>query len=374
MGTDFLRLHRDVCFGESGGKIIWQPRIACWYTDKRFAGEALPEPFTGMDLPEIYRELNCSARIYDYTRCFRPVEHPASYQTKRELNETDTEFTIHTPVGRQVSVIRRTPNSPSTIQLKWEIESEEEMRVATWRAENRTWVWDEEAFADVYRKWGQLGAPTMYILRVTVQDLFIQTMGVENAIYGLYDWPDTVETYFRALNECQERLIDVINASPVEIINFGDNLHAGTLSPSLFQKYVLPVYQQRCEKLHAVGKFVHSHWDGDTKALLPFAQETGLDGIEAVTPKPQGDVTLEEIKAALGDNMFLLDGIPAILFDDYSPVSMLEDYTYRLIELFAPNLILGISDELSSTGDIERVRLVGRIVDDYNRHSCSSTS
>jgi hypothetical protein len=39
---------------------------------------------------------------------------------------------------------------------------------------------------------------------------------------------------------------------------------------------------------------------------------------------------------------------------------------HKLIDLFAPNLILGISDEISSTGDIERIRLVGRIVDEYN--------
>ena len=38
----------------------------------------------------------------------------------------------------------------------------------------------------------------------------------------------------------------------------------------------------------------------------------------------------------------------------------------RLIELFAPKLVLGISDEISSTGDLERVRIVGAIVDEYN--------
>jgi len=39
---------------------------------------------------------------------------------------------------------------------------------------------------------------------------------------------------------------------------------------------------------------------------------------------------------------------------------------HRLIDLFAPRLVLGISDELSSNGDIERVRLVGEIVATYN--------
>jgi len=214
---------------------------------------------------------------------------------------------------------------------------------------------------------GDLGAPTVYIPRVTVQDLYLNKMGVENTIYALHDYADTVEAYFRALDDCHDRLIDVINASPIEIINFGDNLDCRTLSPDLFCKYVLGSYQRRCERLHRAGKFVHSHWDGDTKALLPYARETGLDGIEALTPQPQGDVTLEEIKAALGDELFLLDGIPALYFDDYYPVETLEQCVRRLIDLFAPKLVLGISDEMSSTGDIERVRVVGRIVDEYNK-------
>ncbi|HUU58640.1 MAG TPA: hypothetical protein VMZ50_03785, partial [Phycisphaerae bacterium] len=139
-----------------------------------------------------------------------------------------------------------------------------------------------------------------------------------------------------------------------------------TLPPDLFRRHCLGVYQKRCEKLHAAGKFVHAHWDGDTRPLLPLARETGLDGIEAVTPVPQGDVTLEEIKAGLGGEMFLLDGIPAVYFDAYYPLSALAECTHRLIELFAPKLVLGISDEISSTGDLERIRFVGEIVDRYN--------
>jgi hypothetical protein len=191
-------------------------------------------------------------------------------------------------------------------------------------------------------------------------------MGVGNGIYAIYDWPDMVEAYFRALEESHDRLIDVINASPVDIINYGENIHAGTLSPELFVKYHLPACQHRSERLHAAGKFVHSHWDGDTRPLLKYAQETGLDGIEAITPQPQGDVTLEEMREALGDKMFLLDGIPAIYFDDTFPVDVLIDCTRQLIELFAPRLVLGISDEISSTGDLDRILVVGEIVDEYN--------
>ncbi|MEN8150169.1 MAG: hypothetical protein ABFS86_10115, partial [Planctomycetota bacterium] len=107
-------------------------------------------------------------------------------------------------------------------------------------------------------------------------------------------------------------------------------------------------------------------WDGDTGPLLPYAKQTGLDGIEAITPEPQGDVTLEQVKEALGDEVFLIDGIPAVYFDETYPVEVLVEATERIIELFAPKLVLGISDEISSTGDIERIRVVGEIVDRYN--------
>ena len=110
-----------------------------------------------------------------------------------------------------------------------------------------------------------------------------------------------------------------------------------------------------------------SHWDGDTRSLLKYAKRTGLDGIEAITPKPQGDVTLKEVKEALGDEVWLVDGIAAILFNEEYPEEALMDQIKECIELFAPKLILGISDELSSTGEIERVRRIREYVDEYNR-------
>lgn len=364
---NWARLHHDSVFGKSGGKILWQPRIGCWYNDKRFAGEPLPEPYTGMSIPDIYRELGCSARLYpNFNACFVYEEDPVVTFSQNPLNETDTEILVETPVGVQREIVRSTPNSPSRIRVKWSVSDEAEMKVSLWRAQRGTWRWDADRYERALREVGDLGAPTMYLPRVNIQDLYINTMGVEAAIYAQADYPDTVEAYFRALDENHDRLIDLVCESPIDIINYGDNLHAGTLPPNLYERYVLPAYHRRGRKLHDAGKFVHSHWDGDTKPLLQFARTSALDGIEAITPQPQGDVTLEEVKDALGEEVFLIDGLPAVYFDAYYPLSKLEECTHQLIELFAPRLVLGISDELSSTGDIERIRRVGEIVADYN--------
>jgi hypothetical protein len=92
-------------------------------------------------------------------------------------------------------------------------------------------------------------------------------------------------------------------------------------------------------------------------------RESPFPAIEACTPLPQGDVTLEEIKEALGDRI-LVDGIPAVLFLPFFPLEELKETTRRVVELFYPRLVLGISDEIPPDGDIERVRLVGEWVQD----------
>jgi hypothetical protein len=360
------QLHHDVCFGKSQGKIIWQPRIGCWYTDKMFDHGQLPKPYTGIDFHDLYRLLGVSARLYEFNECFRRIEHPKVKISSEPLNETATQTTIETPVGKQMAIHRISKNNWHPITVKWEVESLEELKVATWREENVTWEWDQSRYEYWLEKVGDLGAPTIYMPRMNVQNLYIEKMGIEKGVYALYDWPEQIETYFEKLEESHERLIDVINSSPIDIINFGENIHSGTLSPDLFVKYHLPSCQRRCERLHKADKFICSHWDGDTKPLLQFARETRLDGIEAITPWPQGDVTLDEIKEALGDDLFLLDGIPAIYFDETYSEDTLIECTEKIIELFAPKLILGISDEISSTGDLERVRTVDKIVNSYN--------
>jgi len=94
---NLAKLHHDVIRGKSGGKIIWQPRILCWYYDKLFNGEKLPKPFDGMTLPEIYRELGCSTRIYDYNECFIK-EYPSSVVSySRKLSDLETGYIIETP-------------------------------------------------------------------------------------------------------------------------------------------------------------------------------------------------------------------------------------------------------------------------------------
>ena len=100
--------------------------------------------------------------------------------------------------------------------------------------------------------------------------------------------------------------------------------------------------------------------------FLPYARRCALDGIEAITPLPQGDVTVEQVKAALGDEVFLIDGLAALLFSDVYPLADLKAQTQQVLHLFEGQLVLGISDEFPSDGNLDRILTVRDMVEDFN--------
>jgi hypothetical protein len=101
--------------------------------------------------------------------------------------------------------------------------------------------------------------------------------------------------------------------------------------------------------------------DGRLQPLLPYLQDSGFDGIEGATPQPQ-ESFFRRAKRSNGD-MILIDGIPMLLFLSGIPNRRMEAFAKKLISLFSPNLILGISDEISPQGDIEKVRFVSKLME-----------
>ncbi len=367
---DFQALNRAVLFRQAGGKTIFQPRIDCWYSDRAYRGEPLPEGYQGLTRQQLYEKLEVSARLYEFNTCLER-RYPKDVEvTGRQLSDTQSEHIITTPYGSVNCISATNTSNPGQLPVKWWIENEKDLEVWSYLEEYSEYSFNYETYERLQKQMGHLGIPTMFLPRPNMQYMIVQACGVENTYYLMADYPDELEAFFGALSRGQEKMLKVVADCPIECINYGDNLHCNILPPSLFERYIIPEYEKRGEILHRAGKFVHSHWDGDVKGFLPYAKTCALDGIEAITPLPQGDVTVEEVKAALGDEIFLIDGLAALLFSDVYPLEMLQDQARQLLELFEGQLVLGISDEFPSDGNLDRILTVRDMVEDFNaRHA-----
>jgi hypothetical protein len=197
-------------------------------------------------------------------------------------------------------------------------------------------------------------------------------MRFEDFIYALVDIPDQMQDVMQAIDRSYDQVFEeIIKYGTVKIINFGENIHAMRMPPRYLETYLIPWYEKRSNQLRRSGIYTHIHIDGDFKPLLKYLKDLPFDGFEALTPLPQGDVTLEEIKAYIGDKV-LLDGIPAILFMDHYSRAELQECVEKLVKCFHPRLVLGISDELPQGGSEESIERV-RWVAEYCRGTRSST-
>jgi len=346
-------------------RLIWQPRLHHWYYVNKSRG-TLPERYRKLGLLEIYDDLGASPRAYHYFNDTIKCIEGDDIRVRRVEDEKYIYTRYKTPKGNLTQVERKTEYGVSSMRVEYFLKNIEDFEVLAYVLKRQRFEFDKELYMERENILGNRSEPVITVPWGSIQRLFIVYMGFERGLIALWRRREKVEWLLQAFDENDDERFKVVGKTPFKIINFGDNIDENLCPPTLFKRYMLPYYRRRTKEMHEAGKFCTSHWDGKVKHLLPLAKETGLDGLECVPPEPQGNVTLRELKEEIKSNgMILIDGIPAIFFLPIVEESVLKAFVYELLDLFAPNIIVGISDMLPPDGAIERVRLVGEIVDCY---------
>jgi len=383
--------------GDRTGKVVWQPRIENWYNVNQAHGTA-PENYYGKSLLEVYDELGCSPRPYlipypspedlrseatDEWKGFCPQDSPPIIRAKLDPS-VDGKVEVTGNGGQGEKIIEEWSTPEGDLTRKWLISEDSisqqvceypikdlgDLDILEYILTHQEWSFDAEAYERVEENIGYRAPIAAIAPRAPFIQFIMFYLSYEDAVIHLHRHRDRVEKFLEIAEEADRDAFEAIKNSPVDVVCLPTNLDGQLVSPPYFENYILPHYHEYGGMLKDAGKFVYAHWDGRVKPLLPYARETGLHGLEALTPRPQGDLELEDIKQALGDDMILLDGIPANYFLPYQyDEKRLMDETKRILEELTPNIVLGISDEIPADGDIERVKLVTELISEYNSGS-----
>jgi hypothetical protein len=360
----FRQMNRAIFAGEPVPHVFFQPRIEPWYAWHNTFHQ-MPPAYADMDIQTFFDDLDVSMRyVHYYTGMPSPiVDHYTPAVKIREQFEGDVGWrTFETPYGDLTEKLHMTPDEVWRT-VEFAVKAPGDLKALRWLYENRVYEFSSENFAQGAAFVGDRGEPQFWVPRSPYQALALDWMRYETFIYALTDSPDELVATFEVINRSYDELYrQLCAAENLHIVNYGENVHAHLLPPSLFERYVLPWYEERSGQLRAAGKFTHVHIDGACKPLLPYIKDMPFDGIEALTPQPQGDVTVEEIAEAMGDKI-LLDGIPAVLFLDMYPREELMACVEQLVDLLHPRLVLGASDEVPEGANAEamdRVRMIAQ--------------
>ena len=347
--------------GGQPDRLPWLANMDHWYNVNRQRG-TLPERYRDWPLWDIQRDLRTS--IWQRVGVIKAHPDPRVKVT-REGTETGWVNTIETPVGVLREGYSRAPDfTQAAFRTEWRVKTPDDLRVALCELEAARYEVDDTAFQQAVEGVGDDGIVLSSACRDPLMALLSGWMGVERFSYALTDSPREVDQALRRLAEDGIARARVAAQSACEIFQVGGNISAMVVSPALFATYALPFFQQVCDILHAAGKFAQYHFDGHVRPLLPHIAESRLDAIEALTPKPSGDVTLAEAIEFFGDELLIQGGVPAAMvthgFDD----TAFEDFIAETISVaLRGRVALGMGDNVPPDGDIERVRRITEMVE-----------
>ena len=352
-------------------RVFFQPRIEPWLWLAREENR-LPEGFRDEDMRDIYRRLGMSMRyMHYYTGQPGPIERSLSDEVKvTDEQDGDIRRTRHdTPHGPLFQTHRRTIDR-TWRQMDFPVKTPEDLPRLAWLVGQQQISFNPDKFRAGSEYLGDLGEPQFFMPKSPYFAMAQAWMKYEDFIYALVDAPAAVEDCMRAIDEGYDRLYEEIIASGLtRILNLGENVAMAYLSPQYWEDYCIPWYEKRMGQLKKAGLFTHIHIDGYFRPLLPTLSSLPFDGIEALTPEPQGDVAIEEMHEAMGGKI-LLDGIPATHFLAHTPFEDLQRDVEKLVDLFHPGLVLGISDEIPQASDDEgarRLEWVAEFCRDYGK-------
>ncbi|HEY3415282.1 MAG TPA: hypothetical protein VGM23_00230 [Armatimonadota bacterium] len=196
-----------------------------------------------------------------------------------------------------------------------------------------------------------------------LSSFLVEWAGIEDGNYLIADCDMTVREVMALLQAIEAPVLDALCELRPPLVHFPDNLSSENFT-GLYDVWMAPTHQWRLDRLHAAGVPVAVHLDGTVRGLLPKLAMLGFDSVEALTPRPVGDIALAEMRQVAGnDTLILWGGVPGAMF---APPYTWADMERHIAELLAywggTPFIIGVADQVPPDGDITFCQRIAEMV------------
>jgi hypothetical protein len=361
----------------------WYADLSWWYAAQEQKGD-LPQAFKDEDADsglyhshfqlvptvgkgylKMHQDLGAGICFYAPMVWKETFTEEIRFVTKAEGNLTISRIT--TPVGELESVSEYLPDSYTSAYRSHYIKCPDDLKVIRYIWENREITPDYAQFERVDRLWGGTGVAFCLgpLCTAHLQTLISRWAGIETTVSILVEAPAQLKETLDVLQAADDPIFEVIADSPAKAVEFADNVDGELTGKNLLREYVLPYWTRRVRQLQAKGKFVGVHNDGGVKSALPIIIEAGFDFVEAVTPAPVGDLSLEEIKNLTDGKIVVIGGLPGAFFSSLYPREFFENHVHKALSTFphGKGFVLGVADQVPPDSEPGRIQLVREILE-----------
>jgi hypothetical protein len=193
-----------------------------------------------------------------------------------------------------------------------------------------------------------------------LHQIMIGWMGVETFAIEWAERRDEIEKLVEVQVKKLRQIYEIVAKSPALIANFGGNETGNVMGRERFEKYVLPHHQEASEVMHKYGKLLGCHLDGNNKIWADLVAKSGLDYIEAFSPYPDTDMTIEEAFSVWQDKVLWINFPSSV---QVRSIEEIEKTTQHIIDS-AKNyrLIIGITEDIPEDRWQKNLLAISRVI------------
>lgn len=380
--------------GQPVDRLPWVPRLDLWYNANRYCG-TLPEQWAGATLPEIIADLGVGRHevIPDFLNTEHPdegcdralgIEHCRNQPYRVRFRRTER---LVERSGEEIRVIYRTPVGEVSAKLLYTeqmrrdgvtlmhvaervIKRPEDYGVVGFIFEDLEVVADGGRYAELRDEVGESGIVVGYcnVAASPVHHLLKELVPYDRFFYDLHDTPELILRTVARLEGYFEQVISACAASEAEAVLLGANYDVSLTTPRLFAEHIAPWLTRAAERLHAAGKLLVTHTDGENDGLCEQYVQCGVDLADSVCPAPMTRLPLAEYRRQFGARPAIWGGICSI---SVLPGSMNDaQFEAHLDEVIGAvgngrGMIFSIADTTPPAADLSRIRRIGERLGEF---------
>ena len=348
-------------YGELPDRLPWAPEfniMFCHRIVKEIPGPAFaPE--------DIYIEACRRMRA----ECFKRVDAVAVTYPNVPMTETREgdliTRTYETPRGVMTARSRMIADIGGDMEFEHMVRTVEDVRAYRFVYGDAVYRARYDFVREQIARMGDAGVISIFGPPTPLLDLIMFQIRLPNVYFLLDDHPAEMEELFATMHRRNCEYYELAAEAPGEVVRSFEDTSTTLVSPELYRRYCLKQLQDYRDICHARGKLFVPHMCGLLKGLLPELRETGLDGIEALTPPPLGDCPIGLAREKLGPDITLIGGLDPTQFVGATP-DRTRDMILELVSQMGDGrrTVLG-HEEVHIKADFESVKAVPQLLEEY---------
>ena len=383
--------------GEWADILPWVPRIDLWYNANSLQGTLPAKYRRGVTLDEIADDIGggyhkivpdfLNARSPEDTidrglGIFRLKGMPyraelagVEREVKKEGNATFV--TYHTPLGSiSCKILYTEEMRRAGVSITWisehVIKDPQDYKIVGYIFKNIKVIPDYENYLEFQRQVGDKGFAAARGLAAAspMHQIMRDFLDATQFYLEMYDHPQEMRQLAEDLEPYYDQLFQVLANSPAEVVFHGSNFDEMITYPPFFRNYIMPYLQRLADMLHARGKLLICHCDGENQGLLDLIAESGMDIAEAICPQPMTKITISEVKKSFKGKVTIFGGVPSVaLLEQSMSDEEFERFMKNLFQEIVPGdrFILGISDTTPPDAKFERLFRITEMVQEWGK-------